>query len=203
LGDPSEILGVARHEGAGIFDRLHEHHGARRQLPHRALHLRMAGMADQHDLAAAAVVEDGLLVHLGDERADRVEEEQIAGGGALADVLRNTVGGEDDRPARIGNLVELVDENSAFRLQTLHDVAVVDDLVAHIDGGAITLQRLLDNLDGAVDPGAEAAGRAQEYFTLRLGAHRPQLGSAPRRRQARFLGAASESCPGEAQEDEE
>ena len=41
--------------------------------------------------------------------------------------------GEDDRPVGIGDLVELLDEDRALRLQALHDVAVVDDLVAHID----------------------------------------------------------------------
>ena len=42
-------------------------------------------------------------------------------------------------------------------------MAVVHDLVAHIDGRAELLQRQLDDLDRPVDAGAEAArGRQQD-----------------------------------------
>jgi hypothetical protein len=34
---------------------------------------------------------------------------------------------------------------------------VMHDLVAHIDGLAILIERLLDDIDGAYDPGTEAA----------------------------------------------
>ena len=37
-------------------------------------------------------------------------------------------------------------------------MSVVDDLVQHIDGRAVVLEGLLDDLDGAVDAGTEAAG---------------------------------------------
>ena len=51
---------------------------ARRQLPHGADHLGVAGMADQHDLAAAAVMDLRLAVHLGHQRTGGVEGEQVA-----------------------------------------------------------------------------------------------------------------------------
>ncbi len=48
--------------------------------------------------------------------------------------------------------------------QAIDDVAVMDDLVADIDGGAVAFQRLFDDLDGAVDAGAEAARRGEIDF---------------------------------------
>ena len=46
--------------------------------------------------------------------------------------------------------------------QVFHHVAVVHDLVAHVDRRAERLQRALDDLDGAVDAGAETAGIGQQ-----------------------------------------
>ncbi|GAB2176118.1 hypothetical protein DLREEDagr8_16760 [Dongia sp. agr-C8] len=46
------------------------------------------------------------------------------------------------------------------------------NLVAHIDRGAKPLQGALDNLDGAIHPGAEAARRGKQY------GEGPTLGSA-------------------------
>src|SRR3546814_20086665 len=57
---------------------------------------------------------------------------------------------------------DLVDEHGALGLQRLHDVAVVHDLMADIDRGAIGLDRLRDDLDGPVDAGAEAARRGEQ-----------------------------------------
>ena len=41
-------------------------------------------------------------------------------------------------------------------------MAIVDDLVAHVDGRAELLQRQLDDLDRPVDAGAKAAGSRQQ-----------------------------------------
>ena len=49
-----------------------------------------------------------------------------------------------------------------IRAQTVDHVAVVDDLVAHVDRRAVEGQRLLDDLDGALDPGAETARTGQQ-----------------------------------------
>ena len=68
---------------------------------------------------------------------------------------------KDDRPI-VGNLVELVDEHRAEPAQAVDDEAVVDDLVAHIDRRAEPLERELDDLDRAVDAGAEAARRGDQ-----------------------------------------
>jgi hypothetical protein len=95
-------------------------------------------------------------VHLGDQRAGRVEVEQIARLGLGRHRLRHAVGGEDTGCLSRRDLVELLDEDGALA-QALHDEAVVDDLVADIDRRAVLLERQLDDLDRPVDAGAEAA----------------------------------------------
>ena len=64
---------------------------------------------------------------------------------------------KDHRRVGFGDLVQLLHKNGAFCLEGFDHVTVVDDLVAHIDGRPVLLQRQLDDLDGAVDAGAEAA----------------------------------------------
>jgi hypothetical protein len=134
-------------------------------------------MADQHDMAAEALVAHGLLVDLGDERAGRVEIEQVARLGIFRNRLRHAVRGKDDRLLAMlfRDFVQFLDEDRALGLQAFHDIAVVHDLVAHIDRRAIGLQRQHDDLDRAVDTGAEAARAAQSDGQVRSGinhAHR-------------------------------
>ena len=57
-------------------------------------------MADQHDLEPALVVTSGLPVDLGDQRAGRVEVEQVARRAASRDRLRHAVRREHHRSAR-------------------------------------------------------------------------------------------------------
>lgn len=60
----------------------------------------------------------------------------------------------------VGDLVKLLDEDCTALLQTLDHIAVMHDLVTDIDRRAVFLQRQDDDLDGAVDAGAEAARAA-------------------------------------------
>ena len=71
------------------------------------------------------------------------------------------MGAEDDGGV-VGHLVELVDEVGALGAERLDHVAVVDDLLAHVDGVRTHLQRQLDDVDGAVDARAEAAWPSED-----------------------------------------
>jgi hypothetical protein len=124
-------------------------------------------MADQHDLVAAAMMEDSLLVHLGDERTCRIEEKQVLAGRARAHVLRHPMRGEHHRSGRVRDLVKLLDEDGALVFQALHDVAVMHDLVADIDRRAETLQSAFDDLNGTFHASAEAARRAEQDVAFR------------------------------------
>ena len=139
LGDEGELVRArAASSAATSLDGLDQRDGAWRQLPHRADHLGVAGMADQDDVPAALVVELGLAVHLGDQRAGRVDGEEVAGSAAVGGHgFRHAVGREDHRRVGVGISSSSSTKTAPFRLQALDDVFVVHDLVAHIDRRAV------------------------------------------------------------------
>ena len=65
--------------------------------------------------------------------------------------------------------IMLTDEDRPARSQGVDHVAVVHDLLAHVDRGAVELERLLDGDDGAVDARAVSA-RGGKEDPLRVGA---------------------------------
>ncbi len=121
----------------------------------------MPGMADQDHRAARLVVALGLAMHLGDQRAGRVDIEEVAAASLGRHRLRHAVRGEHNGPV-VRHLVELVDEDRALGLEVLDDEPVVHDLMPHIDRSAVALDGALDDLDGAIDSGAEAAGAGEQ-----------------------------------------
>ena len=130
-------------------------------LAEGALNLLVALMAHQDDVVVFLREAHGLAVHLGHERAGRVDRGEVAGGGGLVDGRGDAVRGEDDAGA-LGHLVGLLDEDRAALGQRLDDELVVDDLLAHVDGRAVELEGLFDDVDGAVHAGAVSAGGGQE-----------------------------------------
>ena len=86
----------------------------------------------------------------------RVDRAQAARARRLAHRGRDAVRAEDQERA-LGHLGGLVDEDRALRAQLVDHVPVVHDLVAHVDRRAEARERELDDLDRAVDAGAEAA----------------------------------------------
>ena len=105
---------------------------------------------------AAGHVALALGVDLGDQRAGRVEHRQAARLRFVDHRLGDAVGAEH-RHRAVGNFIQLLDEDGALALELLDHMAVVDDLVADIDGRAEFLERPLDDLDRPDDAGAEAA----------------------------------------------
>ncbi len=141
---------------------LHQDH-RRRDLPHRALDLGVAGMADQDQLAALPDIALALIVHLGDERTGRIEHRQVAVRRLVLDAFRHPMGAEDGH--RVGrHLRELLDEARPLGLEVFDHVLVVHDLVAHVDGRAVFLQRALDDLDRPNDAGAKTPRLSQDHF---------------------------------------
>ena len=164
----SEIVRVARGECGGVGQGFDQAHSAGGQLTHGADHFRVAGVADQHDLVPAPVMNIGLAMHLGHQRTSGVEYEQIAPRRFLGHRARHAMGREDDRRTGIRHLIEFLDENGALGAQAIDHVAVVHDLVAHIDRRPVNRQRALHRFDGAHHPGAEAARRAQQHLECGL-----------------------------------
>ena len=81
------------------------------EAPDRALDLRMAGVADQHDLARLARKARHFHVHLGDQRTGGIEHLQPASLCLLLDGGRHAVRREDHRGA-VRHLIEFLDEHA-------------------------------------------------------------------------------------------
>src|SRR5882762_11537742 len=71
------------------------------------------------------------------------------------------MGAENDGGA-VGHLVQFIDEHRADGAETVHHILVVNDFMPHVDGSAEQYDRPLDDVDGAVHPGAESARIGQE-----------------------------------------
>ena len=138
------------------------------EAAHGAFDLRVAGVADEHHVPPLARVARNFHMHLGDERTGGVEHREPAPRGFVFHRRRHAVRGENDRGA-VGHLVELVDEHRAELAQTLDHVHVVHHFVPHVDRRAEQPDGALDDVDGAIDAGAETAGIGeQDLHALRL-----------------------------------
>jgi hypothetical protein len=135
----------------------------------------VAGVADQHDRVALARELDRLLVHLGDQGAGRVDRAEAPTLGVGVDGGRHAVRGEHGDRVRGDRVVELLHEHGPALAQLGHDVLVVHDLLAHVDGGAVELECALDGLHGAVDAGTVAARGGEQQLLGSRGAHRHRV----------------------------
>jgi hypothetical protein len=122
-----------------------------------ALDLDVVAVADQKDRVFLAGVDLGLVVHAGDERAGRIDHPELAILSFLNDGWRDAVRRED-QPGVLRHVSQLVDEDRTLCAQILDDNGVVDDLVAHVDGGAEAIESTIHDLDRALDTGAESSG---------------------------------------------
>ena len=157
LRDVGKAGGIARHKRAGVGCRLDQADGILGQLAHGADHLGVPGVPDEHDFQSKGMVPFGLDMHFGHQRARGIEKEHLARAGRCRDSLRHPVCREYHRRVGIRDLVQLLHKNGAFGPKVVHYELVVDDLMSHVDGRTVFFESQLDNLDGAVDAGAEAA----------------------------------------------
>ena len=183
LGHKSEIVGILRGESRRVLGGLDQRHRSLRQLAERADHFRVMGMADQQDFAAALEVDRRLPVHLGHQRAGCIQREEIARAGVGGDRLRNPVRREHHRRVGIvGDFSQFLDENGAFGPQAVHDIAVMDDLVADIDRGAIDGRAPARRYRWPVRRRhrSRAENKARFSEVVWLAWRRPRTGSAPK-----------------------
>ena len=124
-------------------------------------------MADEHDVPPELDHALSLAVNLGHQRAGRVEKGEAAFGRFVRHGLGDAMRGEDDGNA-VGHLIQFLHKHRAFVAQHVDDEAIVDDFVPNIDGCAIFGDRQFHDLNGTVDPGAEAARRGDDELEFWL-----------------------------------
>ena len=127
-------------ERLGVVDVLDEHvaSGASPIVPTTSS---WPCVADQHDRVAVGRVAPRLHVHLRDERARRVDRVLAALAAARSCTAGATPWAEKTTVAPRGHLGLVLDEDRAPRLEVAHDVRVVDDLLADVDGRAVEVER--------------------------------------------------------------
>ena len=122
----------------------------------RADRLVVAGVTDVEDRVALLGPYLGLVVHLGHERAHRVDDEPVVRLRRGHDLGRRAVGREHERGAG-GHVVDVVDEDHAERLEPLDDEPVVDDLVVAVHRRREEADHPRERLDRHLHAGTEAA----------------------------------------------
>ena len=120
-------------------------------------------MADQDQGAAPGDVALPLIVNFRDQGAGGIEHRKVARGSLFLDAAGDAMGTEDGHGLR-RNLGQFLDEDRALVLQALDHVLVVHDLVAHVDGRAVLLQRPFHDLDRTHHARAKAARLRQINF---------------------------------------
>ncbi len=117
-------------------------------------------MADENALLPTTGIAQYLHVHLGDQRAGRVEDPQATTLGFLLHGTGDAVRRKDDDHV-VGHLMQFLDEDRAAFAQAVDHETVVYHFMAHVDRRAEHVQRPVDDLDGTIDTGAETAGIGQ------------------------------------------
>ena len=130
------------------------------RLAHRADDLLVALVSDQDDRIALGGVFARLGVHLGDQRAGRVQHVQLPLAAALVHLGGDSVGRQHHHGA-LGHVQLGVDEHGAAVGQLRHDVVVVHDLLAHVHRRAEVLEGALHRVHRAIHACAVASWRRE------------------------------------------
>ena len=160
------------------------------EAPHGAFDLRMSGVADEHHVAALARIPRHFHVHFGHQWTGGIEHRESTPFRFVFHRRGHAMRGEDDSGA-VGHLVELVDEYSAELAQALDHVHVVHHFVPHVDRCAEQADGALDDVDGAIDSGAETPRIGEQDFHATRRARRPSSSESRITRTAPMVMAES------------
>ena len=147
-------------------------------LAERAFDFGMPGMTDEHQHATPGNVSPALVVHFGDQRASGVDGRQRPQPRVVFNFSRDAMGAEDGDGSR-RHVLQSLDEARAFRLERFDHVAVVNDLMAHVDRRAMLGQRPLDNIDRPNNASAKPARLSQYDLHPLAFSSKPRRASQP------------------------
>ena len=156
LADVGEFVGVFDLQPGDVFNGFDQQHPAGRKLSHGAFDFDVAFVSDHDDFAILRVEAGDFFVDFGHERAGGIKYAEPAFGGFLLYGFGDAVC-RVNQDGAFGYVGEVFDEYRAFFAQVVDDEFVVDDFVADVNRCAEFFQRALDDADGAVNAGAEAA----------------------------------------------
>ena len=95
-------------------------------------------------------------MHLRHQRTRGVDRSKIPVAGMLANLWRDAMGAvEQDRPGR--DLVDRIDKFHSLAGKAFDDIFIMHDFVIDVDARPANFERLIQALDGHVDPGTEPA----------------------------------------------
>ena len=147
---------------ARLGDAADEVHAAV-DLSQRAFHLGMAAVADEDHVEPASGEAASLRVHPCDQRTGGVDHLELPRRRVRLHLAGDAVRGEHGHRSE-RDLLDVLDEDGAALAQVGDHALVVDDLVADVDRRAEPLERPLDDLDGALDAGAEPSRVCEQDF---------------------------------------
>ncbi len=99
-------------------------------------HFVVVGVADQDDRIVLTGKANRFQMDLGDQRAGGVDHLKMTLLGLFANRWGNAMGAEDDTRA-LRHLAQFIHEDRARLAQLIHYVAVVDNLLAHVNRRSI------------------------------------------------------------------
>ena len=130
-------------------------------VTHGSLDLFVPSVADEKNVVILARKTNGLAVDFGHQGAGGINGVKPAVGRLSDDHRRDAVGGENNG-RRLRHFGDFIDKDDASGFEFLHDVDVVNNLLAHIHRGTKALERLLDGNNRTVNPGAISPGSCQK-----------------------------------------
>ena len=129
---------------------------------HRADRLFVTFVTDVDDLVALLGAGLHLVVDLGDERTDRVDDIATLGSSCSDDLGGRAVGRKHDRSTS-RHIGDVVDEDHAGLFEPLHHELVVHDLVVAVHRRFERPHHPGEGLDRHLDTGAKASRRSQQH----------------------------------------
>jgi hypothetical protein len=112
-------------------------------------------MADQNGIPTMSTVPDHFNMHFGDQGAGGIEDSQLALVGFIPDLFGYPMCAENHGSV-IRNLIQLINEYSAFLSQGIDNESIVDDFMPHIDRCTKLFKCSLNDLDSTIYTGTKA-----------------------------------------------
>jgi hypothetical protein len=113
-------------------------------------------------------------MHFADKRTRGIQHREIATRSLVLDCLRHPMGAENSCRSG-GDLVQLFDEPGALALKLVNDVAIVDDLVTHVNRRPVLHESAFHDLDSTYHACAETPRLRKNYLHRRLIVHFSRL----------------------------